>query len=232
MTISKYIKFHLNGYLRRRAYYLYCVVIYFLLAFVDDSNLWIDHYDEYVNRCADQQIVICIALVFVIIMVISEEYLEIYKNLFCIYIQNPGGYFGTMAVSTIIANVVPFILGQIVFLILNAIVTGFMPWELVFSNILIVIMEIISLVLFSIGLFLIYQKLILVVFMFIFTTLLSAILSSSYISIPLIASITKVTSGGYYTFPISLWVGRILIISICLLFFYIAIKRFTSKQNT
>lgn len=66
MNIPKYFAFHTNCLLRKKLYWIYIGLIYFIFAFADLKNLWINDYDDYVDRCADHQMVICFALIFVI----------------------------------------------------------------------------------------------------------------------------------------------------------------------
>lgn len=231
MNIPKYFAFHTNCLLRKKLYWIYIGLIYFIFAFADLKNLWINDYDDYVDRCADHQMVICFALIFVISLLIYEEYFHIYESYFSIYIEKPVTYFATIVLTGILANIVPFILGQLTFFTLNAVYTGFASWTLLLVNMLVVSLEIISLILFGIGLFMLFKKVILAVFFYLFITFISSMFPSPYTSVPLIAKITK-SYGAYYNFPANLWIGRSLLFGICLLFFSIAVYRFIRKCNS
>ncbi|MBE6023963.1 MAG: hypothetical protein E7231_12220 [Cellulosilyticum sp.] len=231
MSALKSIRLHLHYIFRKKSYWFYISIIYFMFSFLNlelffTEDIFISDYSDYISRLADQQLIIGLTLILTVVITLSEEYMDIYKNLFCIYVQRPTGYFTSLALSIIIANLIPFILGQLLFFILNTIMTGLCPWNLLLGNFTIVMLETIALILFAVGLFILFHKTALTLLAYILFTLFSAMLSSPYYSIPLFASVSKHPNGGYYTFPPDLFIGRFLILGAAILFFYSVLKHF------
>ncbi|ONI45256.1 hypothetical protein AN641_04335 [Candidatus Epulonipiscioides gigas] len=229
--MNKYIKYHIMSCLRKKLYWLYCFVLYFVLLVIH-IKLLSDHNNsifafssfEYTIRMRSQQLYICFGLIFCILMIINEKHLKIYKSHFKIYIENTRTYYISLCLSTVLLNIIPFIIGQTLFFYINKHMTDFYSYELFLTNMTVVITEIITLTLIFIGLFLTVQKTAILVFIYALFVSITPVTNWIYVSIPLIASIYDCT------FTPELLISRFILMAIGILIFNVALKKFDLQE--
>lgn len=211
---------------KNKIYYLFIAFLYVFLAFFDITNKWnLTTYNDYIYRYNFQQFFIVIINIVFVMRFINEKYVNMYDNFLNIYIQNPYKYFCCFLMTLSLANIIPFIIGQ-----LTAYVVYSGHIQILVVNLFIVSIEIVVSVLLSMSFVLLIKKDILVYASYYILVFISMVLNNIYIAFPLTINLLE-DQEYYITFGIDLWIGRIVLFVCSLIFFVFALKRFVKGIN-
>ncbi|WP_251862330.1 hypothetical protein [Clostridium sp. Marseille-Q2269] len=230
MKIKNNLKCQWNIIRRNKMYYIYVLIMYFILAFFDQKNkVYMPEMDDYIFRYNYQQVCIVFSSIIVTMMLINEDFIKLFEDFIRLYIKDSKIYFYSALMLLSFAHIVPFILGQLLVLVINYLYFGTVPIKLFLVNIIIVSIEIVVSNLLAMSLNLIIKNKVLVYlsYFIIITTLL--VINNVYVSIPLNISILE-SEGFYITFAYPLWIGRIILIIISGILFHYAVKKIVSER--
>jgi hypothetical protein len=230
MEIKNILNYQWITIKRYKIYYIYIFIVYFILAFFDLKNkIYISEVSEYIYRYNFQQVCIVFSSIFVVSLLINEDFLKLFGDFISLYIRDVKKYFYSTFILLSLVNIVPFILGQTLSLFVNYLYYGNIPIILFLVNILIVSMEIEISILLTMTLSLVLKKNVLVYLLYFITITILLVVSNVYISIPLNISILE-DEAYYITFDLPLWIGRIILMAICGILFHFAIKKIVDKK--
>lgn len=204
---------------------------YILLALVDAKNILLKNYEQWIYRDVLQQIFITIMITFVVSSIFNENTLEQINSFFIIYNKKIKDEIYTIFFSIIWSNVAFFLIGQILSLVINAIM-GKIYLLLWIVNIITVILEMIICILFVMGIRMLFEKDIIVFTLFYLMVLTSIISNNVFISMPLTMNIVGIKEQGFYvSFGMELWIGRIFLLVIAFIIFNLGIKRYEKLRE-
>jgi hypothetical protein len=126
---------------------------------------------------------------------------------------------------TILSNVVPCIIGKMLFIVYNYSQTGY--WAIHWQLDLVFLLEIAALSFFGIALYLFFQKIVLVVLTYFIALYITTSYNNIFFTIPLFYS---VISKHFNPFTLDLWGGRILLLSVSILLYILSLKLFFKKR--
>lgn len=230
MKISNILKYQLLNIKRYKLYYIYIAIAYFLLPiFGVNGKVNIINISDYIYRFNFQQIIIIYSNILITFLLLNEEVFKLFESYLYLYIKNIQNYLYSAFLLLCLTNIIPFIVGETVSLIINYIYFGSIPIELIIVHILIVSMEIISSVFLSMSLILMLKNRVLALTIYIIVLTVLMISNNIYLSLPLPMSLIQ---DHYETFSISLWIGRIILLGISVAIFHIARIRFIDSAHS
>ena len=195
---------------RQKVYIRCCFVFYMLLAVADNRNfLLVADLEAQVYRHLFQQIILVFGNILLTMCVVNEQFFCVYDNLLSLYLKNEKRFFITLMLVLYGATVVPFILGQVLFLGLSLWMGSFISIKLWLVNLGIVLCEIVISLNLAVALNFLLKKDILVYvayYLFIFTCMVT---DNVYVALPLNMRVLD-TQGYYYSFGAPLWIGRLI----------------------
>ncbi len=226
MRIIDTIKSQSSIIRKNKIYYLFILLLYIFAAFFDVTNKWgLTSFNDYIYRYNFQQLIIVIFNIIFVMRFINEKYVNMYRNFLNIYIQDSYQYFWCFLMTLSLANIIPFIIGQLAaYVVYNG------PIQILVVNIIIVSIEIVVSVLLSMSFVLLIKKDILVYASYYILVVISLVLNNIYIAFPLTINLLE-TEEYYITFASGLWIGRILLLIFSLIFFIFVLKRFVKGIN-
>lgn len=188
--------------------------------------------EEYIYRFTHQQFFIVISCVIMVNIIFNEKYLRSINNYLLIYIGDvKKDIFASFFVITI-SNIVAFICGQSLLLLLNYIKYNQVIVSLFFVNIIVVSCEIATAVFLVMALRLILKKNILVYGMFSIIVFFSILINNVFVSIPLTIRILGADENGYYlTYGLNLWIGRMILLLLAYLLFGFGQSKFLVNNS-
>lgn len=224
---------------RNILFWIVYVFDFYALAVCDNKVFFvIKNYELNVYRCIYQQAYIVFTCVFIIHLIFNERELTAIRDYKIIYTKSVQQEIRSNACAAIIVLASGFIFGQIIAMIINALLGGKVYIGLVLANMAIVSAQIVVAVLLIMGLRMIFIKDIAVYgiyYVFIFVSVLS---ENVYVSMPITIKIAGEEVGGYYnsfgngyyvSFGKELWIGRLLLLLIAFLIYKIGVNRFCNR---
>lgn len=216
---------------RHKLYSLLCFVLYFVFALFDFKNsTHLNTMEDQIYRHNFQQWVMVFAHVIITLMVLNEQFFEVYENLLKLYLKNEKRFFYAVLAMLGAACLIPFVLGQVVLLGYSHLMGDFIDYKLWLVNLCIVSCETVITICLSAGLILYLRKNTLVYTAYYLIVFSLLVINNIYVSIPL--SMSLLESEGYYlSFAQPLWTGRALLITLSLAFVLRAITTVSAPRE-
>lgn len=216
---------------RNVLFWIVYVFDFYALAVCDNKVFFvIKNYELNVYRCIYQQIYIVFTCIFIIHMIFNESELTAIRDYKIIYTRSVQQEIRSSACAAIIVLASGFIFGQIIAMIINALLGGKVYIGLVLANMAIVSAQIVVAVLLIMGLRMIFIKDIAVYGIYYVWLFVSLISESVYISMTITIKIAGIDAMGYYySLGKELWIGRLLLIVASLFVYKIGVNRFCNR---
>lgn len=231
MDIRRNLKTNWITLKRSYFFWIICLIDYIFLALYDTKTfLSINSYEQAIYRYNMQQFFIVLTIIFLVQPVFSEKTLRIMRNYMMIYNKNlKTEIYGVLLLNSIV-NIVGFLSGQIILLLINIFASTEIYSDLWGVNMFVVVMEIQISLFLIMGLRLIFRKDMLVYSIFFMIIILSIASNNILFGIPLTMNMVGISSQEYYvTFGKELWIGRIILLAISIVLFKIGIKYFENN---
>lgn len=228
MNIKQYVKANWIELKRNKLFLTFCFFNYLFLALVDNKSfLLLDNYEMFIYRFVFQQLFIVVTSMFGVGILLSEKVLRSIREYMIIYAKSVSFDIYLRLGITCFVNIVFFILGQLLLLVLNIVNSKEFFFSLWATNIGIVSLEIIVCTLFIMGLRLLLRKDIIVFPLFLVYILWSITKNNVFYSLPLTMNIVGITEQRYYVMlGKELWIGRFILLIIGGIFFKIGLEKF------
>lgn len=216
---------------RQKVYMLSCMVFYLFLAIFDNRNLfYLADLDAQMYRHIFQQFILVFGNILLTMCVLNEQFFIVYENMLKLYLKNEKRFYCSLMLVLYGAAVVPFLLGQGLFLGLSLWMGSFISIKLWLVNIVVVLCEILITLNLSAALNLFLKKNMLVYIAYYLVLFTMMVTDNVYVGLPLTMSILD-SQGYYYTFSAPLWIGRLILLTISMGGVYMGIQFFLGNKH-
>ncbi len=216
---------------RQKAYMLLCIVVYILFAVFDiKNNFFVRDLDAQIYRHIFQQFMLVFGNIVLTMCVLNEQFFIVYENMLRMYLKNEKRFYFALMLVLYGAAVIPFLLGQGLFLGLSLWMGSFISIKLWLVNLVIVTCEIFITINLSAALNLFLKKNMLVYVTYYLVLFTLMVTDNVYVALPLNMSILD-TQGYYFSFGAPLWIGRLILLSVSTGGLYMGILFFLGKKH-
>lgn len=220
-----------NNLMRQKLYVILCIVLYIFLALYDNRNgFFIVDLDGQIYRHIFQQLVIVFANIILTMCVINEQFFIVYENMLKLYLKNEKQFYLYLMLMLYGATIIPFLIGQGLYLGLSMWMGNFISMKLWLVNIAVVMCEILITLNLSAALNLFLKKDILVYITYYLMVFTMMVTGNVYVTLPLTMSVLG-TEGYYYSFDAPLWIGRCILLALSTGLVYTGAVFFLDKKH-
>lgn len=220
-------------YLKRsKIYLLYAIVIFIIMPLTKfEGKLMIENLEttkEYFSKFTFNGMIIIFSLGFLVFTIINEEFFEFFDEIIRINLKNIRMYFHSIYIVLILSTVIPYIIGQVLLGLRIHLKNGNLELRIIFMNSLVVILEIAAALFLVIGIYLLIKKDLISQILYICIIMGLLMCNSVYFALPISINIME-TQGYYMTFGLPLWIGRGIILALCIGVYWVALRRFEKQ---
>lgn len=226
LKITSILKYQYLNIKRYKFLYICIIISYFLVPlFGIEGEVIISDYSERFNF---HQLVIIYTNILITFLLLNEVVFKLFDSYLSLYVKNVKKYLYSAFILLCLTHILSFVVGGIISMAINYFYYGVLPMKLIIVHTLIVSMEIISSVFLSMSLILILKNRVLALTIYIIVLTVLMISNNIYISLPLPMSLTE---DYYETFALPLWIGRMILLGVSAVLFYISSKRFIESVH-